>query len=644
MTSTLQQEASRKLRFSAQQTMRVAQRLYENGYITYMRTDSTSLSESAIAAARDQARELYGADAVPDAPRHYNRKVKNAQEAHEAIRPAGDRFRTLDEVRGELERDEYALYELVWKRTVASQMADARGETVSVRLGATAADGRDAEFGTAGTVITFRGFLLAYEEGRDEPAAGDDEEKRLPPLAEGDAVEARELEPDGHSTIAARALHRGDARAGARGARHRPPVDLRGDHGHDPRPRLRAQGGPGARAVVPRLRGHEPARAALRPARRLRVHGAPGGRPRPHRRPARRSGAPGCAASTSATAIPGLKALVSDLGDIDARAINTIAIGDGIELRVGRYGPYVERDGPARDGPRRHRAGRADRREGRGAPRRRASEQRELGVDPETGHTIVVKTGRYGPYVTEVLENGEKPRTGVALQVDVARDADASRTRCTLLSLPRTVGVDPADGEEIVATNGRYGPYIKKGAETRSLETEEQLLTVTLDEALALLAQPKQRGGRAAAAPPLRELGADPVSGKPIVVKNGRFGPYVTDGEMNASLRSGDTVEDADARNERPSCWRRDAKRVRRRNAANRGDRSRFSTARHGSIRHRSTGIVHTEGTHARVRSRREAAGGGCENSALPWQTEEKSHTVRRFQESVSSEGMCRGT
>src|SRR3954470_1860443 len=170
MTSTLQQEASRKLRFSSQQTMRTAQRLYENGYITYMRTDSTSLSESAIAAARDQARELYGADSVPAEPRQYNRKVKNAQEAHEAIRPAGDRFRTLDEVRGELERDEYALYELVWKRTVASQMADARGEPVSVRLGATAADVRDAEFATAGTVITFRGFLLAYEEGRDEPA------------------------------------------------------------------------------------------------------------------------------------------------------------------------------------------------------------------------------------------------------------------------------------------------------------------------------------------------------------------------------------------------------------------------------------------------------------------------------------------
>ena len=304
MTSTLQQEASRKLRFSAQQTMRVAQRLYENGYITYMRTDSTSLSESAIAAARDQARELYGADAVPEQPRQYNRKVKNAQEAHEAIRPAGDRFRKLDEVRGELERDEYALYELVWKRTVASQMADARGETVSVRLGATAADGRDAEFGTAGTVITFRGFLLAYEEGRDEPAAGDDEEKRLPRARRRRRRRGARARARRPLDVAAGALHRGDAGARAGGARHRPSVDLRGDHGHDPRPRLRAQGRPGARAVVPGVRGHEPARAALRAARRLRVHGAPGGRPRPHRLGPGGARATGCGASTSETAIP----------------------------------------------------------------------------------------------------------------------------------------------------------------------------------------------------------------------------------------------------------------------------------------------------------------------------------------------------
>ena len=542
MTSTLQQEASRKLRFSAQQTMRVAQRLYENGYITYMRTDSTSLSESAIAAARDQARELYGADAVPAEPRQYNRKVKNAQEAHEAIRPAGDRFRTLDEVRGELERDEYALYELVWKRTVASQMADARGETVSVRLGATAADGRDAEFGTAGTVITFRGFLLAYEEGRDEPAAGDDEEKRLPPLAEGDAVEARELEPDGHSTTAAGALHRGDARARARGARHRPPVDLRVDHGHDPRPRLRAQGRPGARAVVPRLRGHEPARAALRAARRLRVHGADGGRPRPHRLRRARSAATWLRRFYFGNGDPGLKALVSDLGDIDARAINTIEIGDGIELRVGRYGPYIEREG--------QRATISDDiapdeltvAQGRGAAlaglRAARARRRPRDGPHDRRQDRALRPVRHGG-----RGKRRKAAHGVALQVDVARDADPRGRAAAAVAAAHASASTPPTARRSSPRTAATGPYVKKGAETRSLETEEQLLTVTLEEALALLAQPKQRGRRAAAAPPLRELGADPVSGKPIVVKNGRFGPYVTDGELNASLRSGDTVE-----------------------------------------------------------------------------------------------------
>src|SRR5947209_1732437 len=256
MTSTLQQEASRKLRLSSQQTMRVAQRLYENGYITYMRTDSTTLSESALTAARDQARELYGPESVPAEPRQYNRKVKNAQEAHEAIRPAGDRFRTPDEVRRELAAEEFNVYDLIWKRTVASQMEDARGQTVSVRIAAAASDGRKTEFATAGTVITFRGFLLAYEEGRDRARAG------------------RPLD------IAALALHRGEPRQGARGARHRPPVDVRGDHGHDPRPRLRTQAGAGARAGVPRVRRRQPARKAFPASRRLRVHGPHGGRPR----------------------------------------------------------------------------------------------------------------------------------------------------------------------------------------------------------------------------------------------------------------------------------------------------------------------------------------------------------------------------
>ena len=279
MTSTLQQEASRKLRLSSQQTMRVAQRLYENGYITYMRTDSTTLSESALAAARDQARELYGADSVPAQPRQYNRKVKNAQEAHEAIRPAGDRFRTPEQVRRELTAEEFNVYDLIWKRTVASQMEDARGQTVSVRIAAAAADGRSTEFSTAGTVITFRGFLLAYEEGLDEPS-GDAEEKVLPPLTEGDALNAIALEPDGHSTsppprFTEASLVKALEERGIGTA-----LDLRRDHGHDPRPRLRAQAGPGAHPRVSRLRGREAAREPLPSARRLRVHRAHGGRPR----------------------------------------------------------------------------------------------------------------------------------------------------------------------------------------------------------------------------------------------------------------------------------------------------------------------------------------------------------------------------
>jgi DNA topoisomerase-1 len=539
MTSTLQQEASRKLRFSAQHAMRVAQRLYENGYITYMRTDSTSLAESAIVAARAQARELYGADAVPPEPRQYNRRVKNAQEAHEAIRPAGERFRTLDEVRGELERDEYALYELVWKRTIASQMADARGETVSVRLGATTSDGRDVEFATAGTVITFRGFLLAYEEGRDEPSTDDDEEKRLPPLAEGDAVRVLELEPDGHSTAPparyteatlVRAL---EERGIGRPSTYAAIMGTILDRGY-----VRKEG----QALVPSF-------LAFAVTNLLEQHF---GRLVDYEFTARMEDDLDRIAAGSeersawlrrfyyGDADDGLKALVSDLDEIDARAINTIGIGNGIELRVGRYGPYIERDGqratvPDDVAPDELTVARAE------ELLAQQSQQRELGVDPGTGRTIVLKNGRYGPYVTEVLDNGEKPRTA-SLVASMSADTVTLEEALTLLTLPRSLGVDPGSGNEVIAANGRFGPYIKAGAETRSLASEEQLFSVTLDEALALLAQPKQSRRRATAAP-LRELGPDPASGKPIVLKDGRFGPYVTDGEVNASLRSGDEVE-----------------------------------------------------------------------------------------------------
>jgi DNA topoisomerase-1 len=541
MTSTIQQEASRKLRFSAQQTMRVAQRLYENGYITYMRTDSTSLSQSALEAARDQARELYGPDAVPEKPRHYNRKVKNAQEAHEAIRPAGDRFRTPTDVKHELSGDEFALYDLVWKRTVASQMADATGETVSVRLGATTHDDRDAEFRTSGTVITFRGFLLAYEEGRDDVAADDEQERRLPPLEQGDAVQVLALEPEGHSTTPparyteASLVQALEERGIGRPSTYAAIMGTILDRGY-----VRKQG----QALVPSF-------VAFAVTNLLEQHFAQlvDYEFTAHLEDDLDRIASGSEQRTAwlqrfyfgADGDEGLKHLVNDLGEIDARAINTIPIGNGIELRVGRYGPYLERNGERLTigediAPDELTVERAE------ELLAQASAQRALGTDPETGRTVLVKTGRYGPYVTEELDDGEKPRTA-SLFASMSPETVTLEDAVRLLSLPRVVGVDPGAGEEVLASNGRYGPYVKRGDDTRSLETEEQLFTVTLDEALALLAQPKQRGRRGEAKPPLKQLGNDPVSGKPMVVKDGRFGPYVTDGEHNASLRAGDSIE-----------------------------------------------------------------------------------------------------
>jgi DNA topoisomerase I len=546
MTSTLQQEASRKLRFSAQHTMRVAQRLYENGYITYMRTDSTSLSETAVAAARNQARELYGPETVPDASRLYNRKVKNAQEAHEAIRPAGDSFRLPDEVRGEVERDEAALYDLIWKRTVASQMADARGETVSVRVGGAAADGRDAEFGTAGTVITFRGFMLAYEEGRDEAVAADEEERRLPPLTEGDELAAGSLEPESHSTspparyteaTLVRAL---EERGIGRPSTYASILGTILDRGY-----VRKAG----QALVPTFLAFAVTNLLEQHFGRLvdyeftalmeddldRI--AAGDEERTAWLRRFYFGDTGAGTDVDD---PGLKVLVSDLSEIDARAVNTIEIGSGIDLRVGRYGPYIERDGQRvtisdEIPPDELTVDKAE------ELLSQATDQRELGVNPESGRVVLVKNGRYGPYVTEVVEDGEKPKTA-SLFKTMSTETVTLEDVLPLLALPRIVGVDTATGEEVLVANGRFGPFLKRGSDTRSLQTEEQLLTITLEEALAVLAQPKQRG-RQAAAPPLREFGDDPVSGKPLVVKVGRFGPYVTDGETNASLRASDQVE-----------------------------------------------------------------------------------------------------
>jgi DNA topoisomerase-1 len=543
MTSTLQQEASRKLRYSAQTTMRVAQRLYENGYITYMRTDSTTLSESALTAAREQASSLFGADYVPPEPRRYERKVKNAQEAHEAIRPSGDRFRTPQDVRSELSSDEHALYELIWMRTIASQMKDAQGQTVSLRIAGESSANETAEFAASGTVITFRGFLAAYEEGRDDDRAAqeDDEERRLPNVSEGDAVELRSLEPQGHETspparFTEATLVRTLEELGiGRPSTYASILGTILDRGY----------------VFKRGTALVPAFLAFSVVALLEQHF---GQLVDYDFTARMEDDLDRIAAGDEQRVEwlgrfyfgngegGLQELVSDLGAIDAREINSLEIGDGIVLRVGRYGPYVERDGqrasvPEELAPDELTVEKAE--ELLAQP----SGDRELGADPETGLPLVARTGRYGPYVTEVLpeDSKEKPRTASlfkTMSLDTVTLDDALR----LLQLPRVVGV-AEDGEEVVARNGRYGPYVQKAKESRSLESEEQLLTISLPEALTVLAQPRQRRGQRAAAKPLREIGTDPVGGREIVLKEGRFGPYVTDGETNASLRKGDDPE-----------------------------------------------------------------------------------------------------
>jgi DNA topoisomerase I len=540
MTSTLQQEASRKLRFSSQTTMRVAQRLYENGYITYMRTDSTTLSESALTAAREQVRELYGPEYLASGPRRYDRKVKNAQEAHEAIRPAGTRFRTPKEVERELNRDELGLYDLIWKRTVASQMADARGETVSVRLGAKSSAGEDAEFAAAGTVITFRGFLAAYEEGRDEEEVADDE-RRLPQLTERQALEVLGLEPQGHATTpppryTEATLVRALEELGiGRPSTYAAIMGTILDRGYVAKKGTALVPSFLAFAVVSLLERHFGRLVDYDFTARMeddldRIAAGDEARVEWLRR-----------FYFGTEEEEGLHALVSDLDEIDARAVSTFPVGEGIVLRVGRYGPYIERDGQRANVPPEL------------APDEltvelaqellsRPADGRSLGSNPETGREVVAREGRYGPYVTEVVPEGvkEKPRTASLFQsqsLDTVTLEDALR----LLSLPRVLGADPADGSEVTAQSGRYGPYVQKGSETRSLETEEQIFSMTLEDALALLAQPKTRRGRAAASTePLRELGPDPASGKPVVLRSGRFGPYVTDGETNASLRKSD--------------------------------------------------------------------------------------------------------
>ncbi|MCW2541449.1 MAG: topA, partial [Frankiales bacterium] len=568
MTSTLQQEAGRKMRWSSQVTMRVAQRLYENGYITYMRTDSTNLSETALAAARTQARELYGDAYVPAEARHYSRKVKNAQEAHEAIRPAGDSFRTPGELAARLSSDEFRLYELIWQRTLASQMSDAVGTTVSIRLAGTSVAAERAEFATSGRTITFPGFLRAYVEDVDSSDGSsdegrDDSEKRLPQLARGDAIGVRELDPSGHSTNPpARYTEASLVKAMEELGIGRPSTyaTIMGtiqDRGYVWKKGAALVPTWVAFAVIGLLEGNfgrlvDYGFTASVENDLDSIAGGTESRVDWLRKFYFGSNTAELVTDDPAriSAQGGLKKLIAErLEDIDARGVNSIPLfgpDSDVMVRVGRYGPYVQQGGP--DSERRASVP-EDLAPDELTPEKveellsAPSGDIEVGVDPE-GREITARNGRYGPYVTDGERTASLFKT-MALETLTLDDA------MKLLTLPRVVGIDTtanedgsAKGVEITAQNGRYGPYIKRDTDSRSLETEDQLFTVTMDEALALFAQPKLRGRRAAAAPPLKELGDDPVSGKPMVVKDGRFGPYVTDGETNASLRRDDSVDE----------------------------------------------------------------------------------------------------
>ena len=564
-TSTMQQDAGSRLGWGAQLTMRVAQRLYENGYITYMRTDSVTLSKSAIDSARNSAKALYGADYIPATPRVYEGKSKNAQEAHEAIRPAGETFRTPGELAPELSRDEFSLYDLIWKRTIASQMSDAKKMQMRVDFDVETKTGNAAIFRANGSVITFPGFLAAYEEIVDEKATDDEaaeSDKRLPPMAVGDSIKVSNYICEGHETkpparyTEPTLVKKLEELGIGRPSTFASIMSTIQDRGY-----VSKRG----RALVPtflafsvtglleqhfgKLVDYEFTASMEEDLDRI----ANGEEDRVTWLTKFFFGTDGN---------PGLEALAADLGAIDAQQINTMKMGEDIEIRVGRYGAYIQK-------------GIGDDRKFANIPETMApdeltlqvaidllaqpSGERELGVHPETNFPLLAKSGRFGPYVTEVFPEPEMvvdKKTGELKKPRKKKDAPKPKTASLLstmtldtitiddalklMSLPRTLG----DYEEVPITvqNGRYGPYMTHGTDSRTLTTEDQLFAITLDEAIELYKQPKVRR-RGVAKPPLKDLGIDPTSQKPVLVKDGRFGIYITDGETNATLRRGDTVE-----------------------------------------------------------------------------------------------------
>jgi DNA topoisomerase-1 len=553
MTSSLQQVAGSRLRMSSQQVMRAAQSLYERGYITYMRTDSTTLADEALRVARTQIEHRFGREYVPAQPRTYTRKVKNAQEAHEAIRPAGDeQWRSPDQLSGELRGDELRVYELIWQRTLASQMNDARGQTMTVRIGATSSAGEQTEWSASGRTITFPGFLAVYGFGGEDAEAEGDESARLPELTEGATLPNGDIEVLGHSTqpparyteaTLVRAL---EERGIGRPSTYASIMGTIQDRGYVWKKGQALVPSADAFAVVNLLEDHFGELVDYDFTARMEDDLDDIAEGRQQREP-------WLNAFWFGNGTPGLVALREQaLESADPVLINSIPLGldesgEPIVVRNGKYGPYVKRgddtasipddlpfdeltvdravellDAPKGDMP--------------------------MGTDPGTGLPVYAKNGRFGPYVqlgdAETLPDGEKPKMASlfkSMSLATLELDDALR----LLSLPRVVGVDPGDGAEITAQNGRYGPYIKKGNDSRSLASEDELFTLTLDRALQILAEPKTFGRRSGTpAPPLKEFGADPVSGNPIQLKDGRYGPYVTDGVDNQSLKKGDTVED----------------------------------------------------------------------------------------------------
>ncbi len=592
MTSSLQIEASRKLRFDPERTMRAAQRLYEQGWITYMRTDSTTLSSEAIDAARSQAASMFGDDYVADAPRRYDRKVKNAQEAHEAIRPAGESFRTLDEASSALAGDELAVYDLIWKRTIASQMVDARLTQDRVTLTTTLegvegyGGGLEVVLVATGMRIEFAGFRRAYVEGTDDPEAElADQERLLPTLRERDEVPVERAEAKGHdtqppdryseATLIKKLEDLGIGRPSTYASVMKT-IDRRGyvwKKGKSLVPTFRAF------AVVNLLETHFADLVDYRFTAEMEdqldeiAQGRQDLEPWLHRFYFGDPEADGDFAKV------GLHRATHEQIEFDFAAINSLALGvapDGlpVSVRSGRYGPYLVH------GEERVSIPEATEPDSLTIEHALAllaapSNDRALGVDPASGETIFLKAGRFGPYVQvgELTDPKDKPRTP-SLFSTMTPETLTLEDALRLLSLPRTVGAHPDDGEVILAQNGRYGPYLTWGKETRSLESEEEIFTVELERALALFREPKTRGRRAAAGP-LRDLGEDPVTGKRVVVRSGRFGLYVTDGEVNATLRLGDAPETltldragellAERRNAEPTTSPRSAKKAAKR-------------------------------------------------------------------------------